>query len=123
MNAPQRARLLQILVEREGLTRRECADRWNLPRATADRLITDPDLHPSLVTLDRLARATGVPLFQWIELEGYDLGLPKAPNDEALRWATVVQQLPETRRLIEAWVTITPDQRTFMLAILEALMR
>ncbi len=101
------------------MTVREAAEQWNMPRSTINALITNPEQRPTLPTLEKLAHATGVPLYYVLALAGCDLGWPADPDEECQRWADVLRRVPTYRTLVEQWVQLPTEEQQKMLAYLE----
>jgi hypothetical protein len=60
-----------------------------------------------------------VPLWYLIDLYGIDLNLPNQLDPEFARWGALAQSSDDTRRLMQVWPDLAPQQRRGVLAYVE----
>lgn len=63
---------LRKLVDKSGKTQRELALRADMSEVYLSRLLHEPDLHPGVNILDRLAGVLGVKIDEILHPESYD---------------------------------------------------
>lgn len=78
---------------------------------------------PQLETLVGIAKGYDVPLWNVIEMAGYDLGLPKEPNAERARLIDLAERIPELQELLGELLDLTDDQRRIAVGYIESYLR
>lgn len=63
---------------------------------------------PELETLNKIADAYGLALWQVIEMTGIDLGLPKSPSDLAQRLTALAGRMPEIEPIVRYLLKLHP---------------
>jgi transcriptional regulator with XRE-family HTH domain len=113
------AQLVRRKRDERHLNVRQAADAWGLSPSTIARLEANAEQQPTLTTLVQLARAFTIPLWCLIDRHGIDLNLPNQLDPEFARWDTLAQSSDDTRRLMQVWPDLAPQQRRGVLAYLE----
>lgn len=76
---------------------------------------------PKLETLEKIAIAYSMPLWQVIEMAGIALGLPTQPDDLARQLTSLSSRLPEIEPIVTFLLRLQPEDLRGVVAYLQAL--
>lgn len=110
--------LIKEHKKKYNLTLRDLEDRTGISKSTWGELEKGKKRVPELDTLVKISKELGIPLWQAIEMSGYNLQLP--PTTEAImqRLASLGQTDKDTRELLDLLVKAKPEDRERVLHFL-----
>jgi transcriptional regulator with XRE-family HTH domain len=92
------AAYLQEEMERRNLKEQAFADEVGVSRTQLRNTLSGGE--PKLSTLRKYAEKLNLPLWRIIQMAGFDLNLPNAPSDQAVRLAGLAQQDSQIARAL-----------------------
>lgn len=114
------AEWLQNEINGKGWSRQEAARETGVSYTALTSIITGETNVPTLVNLDKLARAFDTPLVRLVELCDYDLGF-SAPNDRDRYLSQLIARQPEYREAVEGLLKLSPADFEAAVKHIEAL--
>lgn len=95
-------------MREHGLTLRDLEQKTGVSRTVLNNLILGKEHEPRLSTMEGIAKFVELPLWHVIEMMGVDIGLPKAPSDDAERLASLARRNKTFQHLVGKLVTAEP---------------
>lgn len=103
---------------------RELAHKTNVSRGALENIINGTNTKlPELETLEKIATAYSLTLWQVIERAGVDLGLPKSVDETVSRLTDLARRIPEIEPIVVYLLKLYPEDLRGVVAYLEALDR
>lgn len=114
------AAYLQEEMERRNLKEQAFADEIGVSRTQLRNTLDGGE--PKLSTFWKYAEKLDIPLWRIIQMAGFELGLPNAPTDQAIRLASLAQQDSRIARALPILLALRAEDLTAALDQLEGLL-
>lgn len=99
---------------------RDVAGRIGISRGALEHIIKRrAKAPPEITTLEAIANAYELKLYQVIAMTGADLGLPDGEPEEVARLMALADQIPELQPFLRDMVGMTSDERLALIAQIE----
>ena len=85
-------------------------------------IIDETTAAPKLETMVKFSQTFKLPLWRIVEMAGFDLGLEHSNATQAQRLASLLNQMPEFRPVVDELLEMNPDDFEGMLRHLEGLL-
>lgn len=112
------AELLNHHMALRGWSQRELEKQSGVNRASIRNAIDEGGV-PTLVNLEKLAKALNLPLWHLVEACGVDLGLSYTPDERTRRAAALMHAVPQYEQIINHLAQVAPDTLDGVLKYLE----
>lgn len=114
---------LKAEFERNRWTYQAGAKELGLSSTMVHRLINNPDFVPGFEVYAQLAKWSGRQIYEIMELDGHDLGVPRSPTEQGERIASLLRIRPDLAPVLERLPQFQPDDVQAMLGLFEKLLR
>lgn len=114
---------LKAEFERNRWTYQKGAAELGLSTTTIHRFINNPDFVPGFEVYAKIAEWSGRKLYQIMELDDIDLGVPRSPTEQGERIASLLRIRPDLAPVLERLPQFQPDDVQAMLGLFEKLLR
>lgn len=99
------------------ITLRELAEQTEVSHSTLNSIENDDERNPRLKTLVKIAHIVGIPVWQAIEMAGYESGL-SGRTEIAQALASLAESQPETAHLLDLLIHASTKDREAVLSYL-----
>lgn len=108
-------------IQKEGVSLRDLEERSEIDgvplasKSAIREVIKNPERKPRITTLLGIAMALQLPLWQVINMAGYDLGLPVTDDPLLKDLQALAQREPESKQLLDLLLAADPKDRQAVL--------
>ena len=110
--------LLNARMSALGLIPATLAAKADMPKQTLSNILKGTS-KPELPQLAKLAGALETPLWKLVEASGYAVGGPLTPDDQTLRLAHLLRDLPWLESGVERMAELSPEEFEDLLTYME----
>lgn len=105
------AAYLREEMERKGVSQLELERRSGIPDATLSRILNGTTRDPKASQLAQIAKGLEVPFWRLMQHAGYTSEIPGDPSQEAQRLATLLEDRPELKAVMERVASLSLEDQ------------
>lgn len=105
------ATYIREVMDEQGMTQLELEQRSGVPDSTLSRILKGKVRDPKASVLAQIAKGLNVPFWRLMQHAGYTAEDPGAPTQEAQRLATLLEDRPELKAIMEQVADLTTEDR------------